>query len=276
MNGNQKSSESVDAYKKNNGGGNGYEQMGVRMRVPVEEAVVSHMALLRGYTLVHVSQYTYLHCRLPHLILPKKKKKKKVVIQDPTDDDVVKLAEKIESLSVPCIEADVDSLTVLHTIVMLSFLTLVNLFQVRNDTLSDENENVVDDLDDLIGEDEEGEGIILQPQFPWEGCDKDYEYEEVQLLGFVFNILLLIFDFCMKSHCVEDLIVLDIFSCLDDLSFAAALGLCLPFLWILEFLWWLYFPRFVQTDMSSAMVARVQIQFSQRRIDSSFSDVKQY
>ncbi|KAI8573751.1 hypothetical protein RHMOL_Rhmol01G0300500 [Rhododendron molle] len=36
----------------------------------------------------------------------------------------------------------------------------------------------------------------------------------------------------------------------------------------------LYFPCFVQTNMSSAMVARVQTQFSQRRIDSSFSDVK--
>ncbi|KAI8522796.1 hypothetical protein RHMOL_Rhmol13G0024300 [Rhododendron molle] len=46
------------------------------------------------------------------------------------------------------------------------------------------------------------------------------------------------------------------------------------FLWILQFLCWLYFPRFVQTNMSSAMVARVQTQFSQRRIDSSFSDVK--
>lgn len=33
---------------------------------------------------------------------------------------------------------------------------------------------------DHIGEDEEGEGIILQPQFPWEGSDRDYEYEEVQ------------------------------------------------------------------------------------------------
>ncbi|KAI8522797.1 hypothetical protein RHMOL_Rhmol13G0024300 [Rhododendron molle] len=30
----------------------------------------------------------------------------------------------------------------------------------------------------------------------------------------------------------------------------------------------------VETNMSSAMVARVQTQFSQRRIDSSFSDVK--
>lgn len=31
-----------------------------------------------------------------------------------------------------------------------------------------------------IGEDEEGEGIVLQ-QYPWDGSDRDYEYEEVSL-----------------------------------------------------------------------------------------------
>ncbi|KAG5544600.1 hypothetical protein RHGRI_017137 [Rhododendron griersonianum] len=36
------------------------------------------------------------------------------------------------------------------------------------------------------------------------------------------------------------------------------------------------YVSFVQTNMSSAMVVRVQTQFSQRRIDSSFSDVKRY
>ena len=34
---------------------------------------------------------------------------------------------------------------------------------------------------DDIGEDEEGEGIILQQQLPWEGTERDYEYEEVSL-----------------------------------------------------------------------------------------------
>lgn len=35
---------------------------------------------------------------------------------------------------------------------------------------------------DRVGDDEEGEGIDLQPRYPWEGSDRDYEYEEVQLL----------------------------------------------------------------------------------------------
>lgn len=34
------------------------------------------------------------------------------------------------------------------------------------------------DLVDQIGEDEEAEGIVLQ-HYPWEGSDRDYEYEEV-------------------------------------------------------------------------------------------------
>ncbi|EFJ17507.1 hypothetical protein SELMODRAFT_114331, partial [Selaginella moellendorffii] len=37
------------------------------------------------------------------------------------------------------------------------------------------------------GEDEEGEGIVLGPRYPWEGTDREYFYEE--LLGRVFNIL---------------------------------------------------------------------------------------
>ncbi|CAL5333919.1 unnamed protein product [Camellia sinensis] len=107
----------------------------------------------------------------------KKKKKKKVVIQDPADDDAVdKLAEKTESLSVS------DGLE--NT---FSGLKKKKKKPVQTDVLSDEKENLGDDFDDHIGEDEEGEGIILQPQFPWEGSDRDYEYEE--LLGRVFNIL---------------------------------------------------------------------------------------
>uniref|UniRef100_A0A2N9EX87 Uncharacterized protein n=1 Tax=Fagus sylvatica TaxID=28930 RepID=A0A2N9EX87_FAGSY len=35
-----------------------------------------------------------------------------------------------------------------------------------------------EDFDDHIGEDEEGEGIVLHTRYPWEGTDRDYEYEE--------------------------------------------------------------------------------------------------
>ncbi|KAL6513707.1 hypothetical protein OROHE_019567 [Orobanche hederae] len=52
--------------------------------------------------------------------------------------------------------------------------------------LNEEKENVAEDLEDTIGEDEEAEGIVLQ-QNPWEGSDRDYEYDE--LLGRVFNNL---------------------------------------------------------------------------------------
>lgn len=33
------------------------------------------------------------------------------------------------------------------------------------------------------GEDEEGEGIVLESSNPWEGSDRDYEYEEVCILS---------------------------------------------------------------------------------------------
>lgn len=35
--------------------------------------------------------------------------------------------------------------------------------------------------DDQIGEDEQGEGIVLggATQYPWEGTDRDYKYDEV-------------------------------------------------------------------------------------------------
>lgn len=42
-------------------------------------------------------------------------------------------------------------------------------------------------LSDNFGEDEEGEGIILQQQLPWEGTERDYEYEEVSLV-FAMNL----------------------------------------------------------------------------------------
>ncbi|KAL2543303.1 Eukaryotic translation initiation factor 2 subunit beta [Abeliophyllum distichum] len=105
----------------------------------------------------------------------KKKKKKKVVIQDPAEDETVdNLAEKTESMSVS------DGLET-------SFAGLKKKKKkpVHTDLLNDETDNAGDDLDDIV-EDEEGEGIVLQ-QYPWDGSDRDYEYEE--LLGRVFNIL---------------------------------------------------------------------------------------
>ncbi|THG14023.1 hypothetical protein TEA_023273 [Camellia sinensis var. sinensis] len=42
-------------------------------------------------------------------------------------------------------------------------------------------------LHSFQGEDEKGEGIVLQSRYPWEGSDRDYDYEE--LLSRVFNIL---------------------------------------------------------------------------------------
>lgn len=47
---------------------------------------------------------------------------------------------------------------------------------------------------DHTGEDEEGEGIMLQPRYPWEGSDRDYEYEEVysMLLVLSFEVQIII------------------------------------------------------------------------------------
>ncbi|KAL8055826.1 hypothetical protein ABFX02_04G080700 [Erythranthe guttata] len=106
----------------------------------------------------------------------KKKKKKKPVAQDLAEEESVDtLAEKVESISVS------DGLET-------SFAGLKKKKKkaAHTDLLSEEKENVGEELDDVIGEDEEGEGIVLQ-QYPWEGTDRDYIYEE--LLGRVFNIL---------------------------------------------------------------------------------------
>jgi translation initiation factor 2 subunit 2 len=107
--------------------------------------------------------------------LTKKKKKKKPVIQDLAEEEPVDaLAEKTESLSVS------DTLET-------SFAGQKKKKKKPMHTdLNEEKENAGQDLDDITGEDEEGEGIVLQ-QYPWEGSDRDYEYEE--LLGRVFNIL---------------------------------------------------------------------------------------
>ncbi|KAM0044640.1 putative translation initiation factor IF2/IF5 [Helianthus debilis subsp. tardiflorus] len=107
----------------------------------------------------------------------KKKKKKKVVIQDPAEDSVEQLVEKTDSLSVS------DTLEPTFT-----GLKKKKKKQVQSDLLDDEPDNAEEDIDYPVGEDEEGEGIDLQPQkLPWEGTDRDYKYEE--LLGRVFHIL---------------------------------------------------------------------------------------
>nr|XP_023929393.1 eukaryotic translation initiation factor 2 subunit beta-like [Quercus suber] len=106
----------------------------------------------------------------------KKKKKKKVVIQDSADDSADGLAEKTENLSVS------DGLES-----TFSGLKKKKKKPVEVSSLNDESGDAGEDLDDHIGEDEEGQGISLQPRYPWEESDRDYEYEE--LLGRVFNIL---------------------------------------------------------------------------------------
>ncbi|XP_043701410.1 eukaryotic translation initiation factor 2 subunit beta-like [Telopea speciosissima] len=107
----------------------------------------------------------------------KKKKKKKVVIQEPAaDESVDNLAEKTENLSVS------DGLE--NT---FSGMKKKKKKPVETEAFADEIGDAGEDLDDHVGEDEEGEGILLGQQYPWEGSDRDYEYEE--LLGRVFNIL---------------------------------------------------------------------------------------
>ncbi|KAL6504102.1 hypothetical protein OROGR_026025 [Orobanche gracilis] len=105
----------------------------------------------------------------------KKKKKKKPMPQDLAEEPVDNLVEKTESLSVS------DPLEASFT-----GLKKKKKKPTHADLLNEENENLEEDLDDTIGEDEEGVGIVLQ-QYPWEGSDRDYEYEEI--LGRVFNIL---------------------------------------------------------------------------------------
>ncbi|XP_020229085.1 eukaryotic translation initiation factor 2 subunit beta [Cajanus cajan] len=114
-----------------------------------------------------------------HLIAPfdptKKKKKKKITIVDPADDPVEKLAEKTENLSVA------DGVETAFT-----GLKKKKKKPVEISNLNDESGDAIEDLDDHA-EDDEGETVAPQARYPWEGSDRDYEYEE--LLGRVFNIL---------------------------------------------------------------------------------------
>ncbi|KAL2317952.1 hypothetical protein Fmac_031828 [Flemingia macrophylla] len=105
----------------------------------------------------------------------KKKKKKKITIVDPADDPVEKLAEKTDNLSVA------DGVETAFT-----GLKKKKKKPVEISNLNDETGDAIEDLDDYADEDE-GETISPEARYPWEGSDRDYEYEE--LLGRVFNIL---------------------------------------------------------------------------------------
>ncbi|KAL2665081.1 hypothetical protein AAZV13_02G199700 [Glycine max] len=105
----------------------------------------------------------------------KKKKKKKITIVDPADDPVEKLAEKTENLSV---SEGVET--------AFAGLKKKKKKPVEMSNLNDESGDANEDLDDHP-EDDEGEVVAPEARYPWEGSDRDYEYEE--LLGRVFNIL---------------------------------------------------------------------------------------
>ncbi|KAI3994145.1 hypothetical protein MKX01_012402 [Papaver californicum] len=107
----------------------------------------------------------------------KKKKKKPVALStDLADDSLDKLTEKTDSLSV---SEGVEN--------AFAGLKKKKKKPVETDFQIEENGDAIEDLDDQVKEEEEGEGIVLQTRYPWEGTDRDYEYEE--LLGRVFNIL---------------------------------------------------------------------------------------
>ncbi|OIV95666.1 hypothetical protein TanjilG_01460 [Lupinus angustifolius] len=150
----------------------------------------------------------------------KKKKKKKITIIDPADDPVDKLAEKTENLSASFSSAvsegvestfaglkkkkkkpvmgsnPKNSLFACDNKAKYTYLpqtplggSLVHwatLVEISN--LNDESGDVPEDVDALDPAEEDEDDISsLQPRYPWEGSDRDYEYEE--LLGRVFNIL---------------------------------------------------------------------------------------
>ncbi|KAJ4702512.1 eukaryotic translation initiation factor 2 subunit beta-like [Melia azedarach] len=106
----------------------------------------------------------------------KKKKKKKVTIQDTEDDSVDKLAEKTENLSV---SEGLES--------TFAGLKKKKKKPVETSILNEDTGDAGEDLDDHAGEDDKGDGLVPEHRYPWEGSDRDYEYEE--LLGRVFNIL---------------------------------------------------------------------------------------
>ncbi|KAK3017767.1 hypothetical protein RJ639_005083, partial [Escallonia herrerae] len=143
----------------------------------------------------------------------KKKKKKKVVLQDLGDDAANQLSEKTENISsidpkfYATFSGDlfwskqiprVTGVFIRTRILMVQLLLLLSgtyFYQRMYSSLSYwklSNHYAKDVFFDYIflgpiSEDEEGEGHVLQPQYPWEGSNRDYVYEE--LLGRVFHIL---------------------------------------------------------------------------------------
>ncbi|KAK4418823.1 Eukaryotic translation initiation factor 2 subunit beta [Sesamum alatum] len=108
----------------------------------------------------------------------KKKKKKKVVVQEPPPAAADDPADKI-------IPHNTETSSISDQGVETAFVGLKKKKKkpLESDTANDQN---ADKIDGLYGYNEDGESN-LQPTYPWEGSDRDYEYEE--LLGRVFNIL---------------------------------------------------------------------------------------
>ncbi|EPS70623.1 hypothetical protein M569_04136, partial [Genlisea aurea] len=108
--------------------------------------------------------------------LTKKKKKKKPIALDLDEEGTVEsIVEKTEGLSV----SDGSEAS-------FAGLKKKKKKPAHADLFIEEKETAGEELDDPIGDDEAEDGISL-PRYPWEGSDRDYEYEE--LLGRVFNFL---------------------------------------------------------------------------------------
>ncbi|KAI4353571.1 hypothetical protein L6164_002509 [Bauhinia variegata] len=103
---------------------------------------------------------------------PTKRKKKKKKVQIQADDYVDNLTEKTAKLTIS--EEQKDAFIGLKK----KNVVPVELYDFSDDRL--------DFGDDLGGEDEIGNGFV-QSQYPWDGTDRDYNYEE--LLERVFSVL---------------------------------------------------------------------------------------
>ncbi|KAL0375473.1 UNVERIFIED_CONTAM: Eukaryotic translation initiation factor 2 subunit beta [Sesamum radiatum] len=110
----------------------------------------------------------------------KKKNKNKVVVQDPPPPPAV-----ADDPAHNIITHNTQTISTSDQGVETAFVGLKKKKKkpLESDTPNDQN---ADNLDGLDGNKEDGESN-LHPKYPWEGSDRDYEYEE--LLGRVFNIL---------------------------------------------------------------------------------------
>ncbi|KAL0450892.1 UNVERIFIED_CONTAM: Eukaryotic translation initiation factor 2 subunit beta [Sesamum latifolium] len=112
----------------------------------------------------------------------KKKKKKKVIVQDPPPPPAVAVADDPAHNT---ITHNTQTISTSDQGVETAFVGLKKKKKkpLESDTPNDQNAHKLDGLD---GYKEDGESN-LHPKYPWEGSDRDYEYEE--LLARVFNIL---------------------------------------------------------------------------------------